>query len=375
MARTTPGIGDRARAFIDTYTRDLTARDLQRVFTRETREMLAFYTQGSDERETTWNDVLRHPVRHVRAFFMAFAMRLTPARRLLYGAGIVLLVLGLIDMAAGTQDSSPWDEGLPGLLGGFLLVNLILWLEVADRLTLKHDLTVARDIQRAMLPAGTFTRGPFEAHGDTQPANTVGGDFFDILPRPDGLVLVVLGDVAGKGSPAALLMALLLSMVRTLVDENLPPAALAYRLNEQLMRHTPRSRFVTAFLAVCDPATGRLVYVNAGQNPPIVRHAEGRISWLQPTGMALGLSRRATFVEQELHLTSGDLLVAYSDGVTEAESPAGVSFDESGLATLVEHLAPLRAGLAARRIIDEVRAHTDETRLSDDLTVLVVRRA
>lgn len=374
MARTTPGIGDRARAFIDTYTRDLTARDLQRVFTRETREMLAFYTQGTEEHETTWNDVLRHPLRHSRAFFMAFAMRLTPARRLLYGAGVVLFLLGVIDMAARTPGASAWEEGLPGLLGGFLLVNLILLLEVADRLTLKHDLTVARDIQRAMLPAGTFSRGYFEAHGDTQPANTVGGDFFDILPRPDGLVLVVLGDVAGKGSPAALLMALLLSMVRTLVDENLPPAALAHRLNEQLMRHTPRSRFVTAFLAVCDPATGRLVYVNAGQNPPIVRTTGGAISWLQPTGMALGLSRRATFVEQEVQLGSGDLLVAYSDGVTEAESPSGVAFDDTGLAALVEHLAPLRAGLAARRIIDEVRAHTDETRLSDDLTVLVVRQ-
>src|SRR5690606_13466448 len=153
--------------------------------------MLAFYTQGTEEHETTWNDVLRHPLRHARAFFMAFAMRLTPARRLLYAAGVVLFLLGVIDMAARTPGASAWEEGLPGLLGGFLLVNLILLLEVADRLTLKHDLTVARDIQRAMLPAGTFSRGYFEAHGDTQPANTVGGDFFDILPRPDGLVLVV----------------------------------------------------------------------------------------------------------------------------------------------------------------------------------------
>src|SRR5690606_21084641 len=100
--------------FIDTYTRDLTARDLQRVFTRETREMLAFYTQGTDERETTWNDVLRHPLRHTRVFFLAFAMRLTPARRLLYGAGVVLFVLGLVDMAAGTSGASAWEEGLPG---------------------------------------------------------------------------------------------------------------------------------------------------------------------------------------------------------------------------------------------------------------------
>lgn len=371
--RRSPGLGDRARTFIDTYTRDLTARDLQRVFTRETREMLAFFTQGTDERETTWHGFLRHPLRHSRAFFMAFAMRLNAARRLLYGASLILFVLGIVDMANRTPGASVWDEGLPALLAGFVLVHLLLMLEVADRLTLKHDLSVARDIQRAMLPAGTFVRNGLEAHGDTQPANTVGGDFFDILPRPDGKVLVVLGDVAGKGSPAALLMALLLSMVRTLVDENLPPAALAGRLNEQLMRHAPRSRFITAFLAVCDPVTGELTYVNAGQNPPMLRAADGDVSWLQPTGMALGLSRRAVFEEQRLRLTPGSLLVAYSDGVTEAESPAGVAFDDAGLVALGDLLMPLRAGLAARRIVDEVRSHTDEARLSDDITVLVVR--
>lgn len=371
--RRSPGLGDRTRAFIDTYTRDLTARDLQRVFTRETREMLAFFTQGTDEREATWSDVLRHPLRHTRGFFLAFAMRLTPARRLLYAIGLAAFVFGLVDLANRPAGSSAWDEGLPALLGAFALVNLLLLLEVADRLTLKYELGVARDIQRAMLPAGTFSRAGLEAHGDTQPANTVGGDFFDILPRPDGKVLIILGDVAGKGSPAALLMALLLSMVRTLVDENLPPAALAARLNEQLMRHTPRSRFITMFLAVCDPASGRLTYVNAGQNPPLLRTATGEVHWLAPTGMALGLSRRAVFGEQDAHLAPGSLLVAYSDGVTEAESPAGVAFDEAGLVALADLLMPLHAGPAARRIVDEVRAHAQDTQLSDDITVLVVR--
>ncbi|MFP5379701.1 MAG: PP2C family protein-serine/threonine phosphatase [Vicinamibacteria bacterium] len=371
--RRSPGLGDRTRAFIDTYTRDLTARDLQRVFTRETREMLAFFTQGTEEREATLRDVLRHPLRHSRGFFLAFAMRLTPARRLLYAVGLAAFVFGLVDLANRPVGSAAWDEGLPALLVAFALVNLLLLLEVADRLTLKHELGVARDIQRAMLPAGTFSRGGLEAHGDTQPANTVGGDFFDILPRPDGKVLVVLGDVAGKGSPAALLMALLLSMVRTLVDENLPPAALAARLNEQLMRHTPRSRFITMFLAVCDPGSGHLTYVNAGQNPPLLRTATGDVHWLVPTGMALGLSRRATFDEQETRLAPGSLLVAYSDGVTEAESPAGVAFDEAGLVALADLLMPLHAGAAARRIVDEVRAHAQDTQLADDITVLVVR--
>jgi serine phosphatase RsbU (regulator of sigma subunit) len=373
-ARGKPGLGDRARFFIDTYTRDLTARDLQRVFTRETREMVSFFTQGTEQAQASGHEIVRHPIRHARAFFMAVAMRLTPARRLLYGMGLVLFVVGVIDLANRAPGASIWEEGLPALLAAFILVNLILLLEVADRLTLKHDLTVAREIQRAMLPQGTFVRGGLEAHGETQPANTVGGDFYDILTQPDGRVLMVLGDVAGKGSPAALLMALFLAMTRTLLDEGLRPATLALRLNEQLMRHTPRSRFITAFIAVCDPRQGSITYVNAGQNPPMLCRASGDLEWLQPTGMALGLSRRAVYEEVTITLAQADLLVAYSDGVTEAESPDGLSFDDTGLASLASQLTGLRAGQVAAHLLDQVRRHTDDHRLADDLTVLAIRR-
>lgn len=369
-----PKFGDRARTFIDDYTRDLTARDLQRVFTRDTRAMVSFFTQGTDQDSLTWRTLVRHPFRHTRQFFLAFAMRLTAARRVIYAAAILAFVLGLFDGMAPGKGEQIWDSGFFKLLVGFCGLHLLLLLEVADRLTLKHELNVARDIQRAMLPAGTLTMGQLEAHGETQPANTVGGDFFDILPRADGQVLIVLGDVAGKGTPAALMMALFLAMTRTLLDETLPPAVLATRLNEQLMRHAPRSRFITAFIALCDPRTGAVRYVNAGQNPPMVRRASGRLEWLAPTGMALGLSRRAGFREVDLTLGPGDLLMAYSDGITEAESPTGVAFDEEGLRVLADQMAGMRAGLVARRVIDEVKAHTDDTTLFDDLTVLVCRR-
>ncbi len=367
-------IGDRARAFIDDYTRDLTARDLQRVFTRETRDMVTFFTQGTEQERVTMRDLLRHPFRNARQFFLTFAMRLTAARRILYAIAAGLFIVGIFETIRMTPGDSSWQDGLPKLIIAFGIIHLILLLEVADRLTLKHELNVARDIQRAMLPAGTLTIGDIEAHGDTQPANTVGGDFYDILPRADGQVLVVLGDVAGKGTPAALLMALFLAMTRTLLDESLPPAVLAVRLNEQLMRHAPRSRFITAFIALCDPVSGAVRYVNAGQNPPLVRRASGRLEWLSPTGMALGLSRKAAYEEQHLVLASGDLLMAYSDGITEAASPAGVEFGDEGLRVLADQMDGLRAGLVARRVIDEVKAHTDDTALFDDLTVLVCRR-
>lgn len=373
--RNTPRFSDRARTFIDTYTRDLTARDLQRVFTRETRDMLAFFTQGTDEQEATWRDVLRHPLRHTRAFFMAFAMRLTPARRLLYGAGIVAFMMGVFDMANRTPGASVWDEGLPALLVGFGLVNLILLLEVADRLTLKYDLGVARDIQRAMLPAGTFTLGRLEAHGETQPANTVGGDFYDILARPDGRVLVVLGDVAGKGSPAALLMALLLAVLRTLVDEDLDPPELMQRLNAQICRHSPGSRFITLFYAVYTPSTGRLVYVNAGQTPPLLRRKDGRFERLEGTGIALGMFEGSTYAAAETAIEPGDLLVLYSDGMTEAEDPDGRPFEESGLEQVITTYAAFDAAELARETVRAVERYAHATKFADDLTVLLLKRA
>src|SRR5207253_2377861 len=131
--------------------------------------------------------------------------------------------------------------------------------------------------------------------GLSRPANTVGGDFYDILPLDDGRVVVAVGDVAGKGSPAALLMALLLAMMRTLVDERLEPAALITRLNVQVSRHAPATRFITLFYAVFQPATGELIYVNAGHTPPLVLRNDDSCGRLIEGGIALGMFEQATY--------------------------------------------------------------------------------
>jgi sigma-B regulation protein RsbU (phosphoserine phosphatase) len=257
-------------------------------------------------------------------------------------------------------------------------MNLLVLLEVADRLSLKRDLEVAREIQQAMLPEGTWSGAGVEAFGLTKPANTVGGDFYDILPQPDGTVLVALGDVAGKASPAALLMALLLAILRTLVDEGLPLPALVKRLNLQVSRHAPASRFITLFLASYDPATGRLTFVNAGQTPPLLRRQNGAVERLTSGGVALGMFEGSTYESHEVMMHPGDALLMYSDGITEAESPDGQPFDEAGLErTLALHAGAYQAsaaGTLGRAIFDAVERHRRDQRLSDDLTVLVLSR-
>lgn len=372
--------------------RDVTAEDLQRLFTHDTREAYRFFSRGLDEeavaRAPWWQRVLLR----VRQLFVAFTLKLSPARRSLYLISLVVALIGIlklyrqwgrIDVPFGTPFfhvaifAPQWADGTLALLAAFLLVNFLLLVEVADRLSLKGELEVAREIQLAMLPTGTYAAGDAEICGITRPANTVGGDFYDVLPLaddPEGRVIVTLGDVAGKGSPAALLMALLLAMLRTLVDERLEARALMTRLNRQICRHAPGSRFITLFYGVYTPATGALTYVNAGQNPPLLRRSDGTIERLGGTGIALGMFESSTYDAVETRVGHGDMLLMYSDGITEAENPAGEPFEESGLERFVAERGSEHPAVLAPAILRAVETHARDSRFTDDLTVLILHR-
>jgi serine phosphatase RsbU (regulator of sigma subunit) len=183
-----------------------------------------------------------------------------------------------------------------------------------------------------------------------------------------------VGDVAGKGSPAALLMALLLAMLRTLVDEKLEPADLITRLNVQVCRHAPGTRFITLFYAVYQPLTGELTYVSAGHMPPLVMRRHGACERLSDGGIALGMFEHSTYGTGRVVLQPDDLLAVYSDGITEAENPTGTPFDEIGLETALK--ASIRESLPAvgAAVVQSVERHTAEKRFADDLTILLLRR-
>ena len=381
---------DRARWLFDTYTRDLSREDLQRLFTHDTRDAYRFFARGIYEDQFAglppWK---RLPLR-IRRIFMAFTLKLPPARRALYLVALFVALLGVIRLFRGFGAveipfglpfiqiavlTPIWADGTFALLLSLFLVNLLVLLEVADRLSLKGELEVAREIQLAMLPSGTYRAADIEICGVTRPANTVGGDFYDVLPLRDGRVIVTLGDVAGKGSPAALLMALLLAVLRTLVDEELEAPALAERLNAQICRHSPSSRFITLFYGVYTPATGALTYVNAGHTPPLIRRREGRYERLGGTGVALGMFEGSVFGAVETMLHPGETLVMYSDGITEAEDPSGQPFEEAGLERVMEqntHATPADIGT---RTLTAVAEHAQDSRFADDLTILVLKRA
>jgi phosphoserine phosphatase RsbU/P len=379
----------RLSEFFDSYTKDLTAEDLQRLFTRDARDAYKFFTRGRDTDALARMPWHRRVVAEVRILFLAFTMKLSPARRVVFGASLVLAFVGAVNLFRGIGVvelvrlplvggigilGPQFRQGTWSMLLAFALMNLLVLLEVADRLSLKNDLEIARDIQQAMLPAGLFRAPGIETFGMSRPANTVGGDFYDVLALDDGRVVITVGDVAGKGSPAALLMALLLAMLRTLVDEKLEAADLVTRLNVQVCRHAPASRFITLFYAVYEPLTGTLTYVSAGHMPPLLVRRDGRCERLSEGGIALGMFEQSTYTTGQALLQSDDLLAVYSDGITEAEDPGGQPFDEIGLETALKAGARDTLSGIGAAVVRAVERHTDNTRFADDLTILLLRR-
>lgn len=371
------------------YARDLSPEDLQRLFTHDTRDAYRFFTRGVDEDAVARLPWWQRVPERVRQVFIAFTLKLPPARRVLYLSTLLIALVGILRLFRGfaavdfplgvpfihVAVAMPvWADGTFALILSLLLLNFLVLLEVADRLSLKGELEVAREIQLAMLPGGTYRAADIEICGVTRPANTIGGDFYDVLPLADGRVIVTLGDVAGKGSPAALLMALLLAVLRTLVDEALDPPQLMSRLNVQICRHSPASRFITLFFAVYSPATGHLTYVNAGQNPPLLRRQDGRYERLHGTGVALGMFDGSTYASAETTLRPGDALILYSDGITEAEDPAGCPFEEAGLEQIVSSYAAMSAAEIGTAVLKAVERHAKAPRFADDLTILILKR-
>jgi hypothetical protein len=184
-----------------------------------------------------------------------------------------------------------WPPSPSFLLVAATLLFVLLTLELRDKLSLKGDLEIARKIQFGLLPFEPWQSGSLSALASMQTANTVGGDYFDLIELGEGRMAVVIGDVAGKGMPAALLMALLQGSLRTLVTAGFRGAELIGRLNQHLAANIPRNRLVTLFYAEVDPAGGPLSYVNAGHNPPLIARASPApasrsASWPRPTSSA-----------------------------------------------------------------------------------------
>ena len=374
--------------FFETYTRDLRADDFQRLFTRETPEAWQFFAKAIKADELA--DLPWHirAAEYTRRAFLAFTLRLSPARRAIYGIALVMALIGLFKLFAGIVIlripiipmvlSMPvpglgWRDGTMWLAGGFLVLNLLILLEVADRLTLKKDLEVAREIQQAMLPREIYAATGIEAFGVTRPANTVGGDLYDVMLRPDGRIVFALGDVAGKGMGAALLCAKLQATLRALAPQAPSLESLGAALNGVLERSGLDNRYATLFYAEIEAGSGELRYLNAGHNPAL-HVKDGGIDTLSASSLPLGMLPGTAYGQGAAILAPGDVVVLYSDGITEATDARGLEFGLERLQACVRDAAGLPPGDIVRRVLDDVSLFLDHEKPHDDQSLLVLRR-
>jgi sigma-B regulation protein RsbU (phosphoserine phosphatase) len=249
----------------------------------------------------------------------------------------------------------------------------------ADRerlIAVQRDLQTAAEIQRSFLPPPlpTAAGDPFTLHAAMLPARAVGGDFYDYFPVEGGRFGLVIGDVSGKGVPAALFMAVTRTLTRTVARGGREPGACLEEVNRQLLlqRDGSASMFVTLFYALLDPASGELLYSNGGHLPPYVLHADGGLEMLSGRGRLVGALEDAAWETASARLRPGDTLFLYTDGVTEARQGESGFFSGQRLLEALqahEHASPERL---VRGVLDRVRAFAGDSPQSDDLTAMAL---
>jgi len=249
--------------------------------------------------------------------------------------------------------------------------------EALGRRDLEHELASAREIQQRLLPRSLPELADLEVAAVNLPALQVSGDIYDFVPATDGRMALVVADVVGKGSPAALLAAHLQATLRALAPVQPDPGVLVAALNENLFRATDDEHFATLFLALASPDGAELACVSAGHVPPLLLRKDGERSWLPPQGPPVGMLPRAEYVASATVLAPGDLLVVATDGVLEAVGPAGTPLGAEGLAAAAA-AADRRPASVVRGVLAAVAsqgaAREPAAGLADDLTLLVIGR-
>jgi phosphoserine phosphatase RsbU/P len=314
----------------------------------------------------------------VKEFFWAVIEKLSPARRVLLLAALVLLVFPSGGFNYGSGEHAHVIEFDFHFWGGLLLF-LLLMLEIADRVVMKRDLQIAREIQTWLLPGAPPQIPGLSIAYATRPANTVAGDYYDVFPRPgktndENRVVFAVADVAGKSIPAAMLMATFQASLKTLSTADVALPELVGNMNKYACSNSQGGlRFTTAFLAEYDTVRRVLTYINAGHNNPILRRASGSIERLSVGGLPLGILASAKYDSASVTLAPGDWLIIFTDGLVEAENARQEEYEESRVISLIG----ANAAATPKEMLDRLMASLDlfvgSTPQHDDVTCLLIK--
>ena len=367
------GAGNRVRQFWQRVSEGRQLDDLWSQFAADARASYGFYGKDVD-----WEEIQKLPRWHrpfhvAKDIFWAMLMKMTPARRVLLLIALVMLLMSGFTFQFGRNVAIEFKFELFAALVFLLLLSL----ELADKVTMKRDLEIAREIQTWLVPSQAPEVVGADIAFATRPQNSVAGDYYDAFyPDPENKerLVVVIADVAGKSVPAALLMATLQASLRTIAGEGVPVAELVTRLNRYASAYSlDGRRFTTAVLCEYEPASRRLTYVNAGHNAPILRRANGAFETLEVGGLPLGIKTDASYETAAVELRPGDALILFTDGVVEAFNESNEEFGNNRWQGAIRNLPDWNAQETLHFLMKRVDEFVGATRQADDITCLVFR--
>lgn len=369
------GAWDDLRSFFRSYTEGLSTREVRRLFDRDAAHAYSVLTREQEPGPEPAGTFERFFFR-VRILFVGFSSKLSPARRLLFGAALVAALLGLIEIRYQvatrsqriTVDFSPF-----WFLVSIGALIFLLALELVDRIRVRDELEVARELQAELLPHRVPPLPGYGFAHSYRTANEVGGDYYDFTPLPDGRLALAVADASGHGMAAGLVMAIANATLETALDLDPDPQSVLRLLNRTLCRTGTRRTFLSLFYALLDPVGGSLAYVCAGHPFPLLRRADGTVEELGCGALPLGIREPHSCETGTALLAPGDLVVFYTDGLVEAiDSERREAFGYERLRALAAEgggAADLHA-----RILAAFDAHVGGEALLDDLTLVVMER-
>ena len=357
--------------FWQRVTEGLELAELWKQFEAEARATYGFYSRDVDWEAVAQKKGLGRGWAVTKAFFWAVLMKLSPVRRVLLLLGLVLLMAGEFTYRSGNVEAR-FDFGAFGVL----CILLVLVLELADKVTMKTDLEIAREIQRWLVPETPPQIAGLDIGFATRPANTVAGDYYDAFFRDEEQrkLLLVVADVAGKSMPAALLMATFQASLHSSAYGGGGLGELVIRLNQfACTRSRGGERFTTAFLGELDVATRTLTYVNAGHNAPVLRRVSGAVERLEAGGLPFGIDPGARYESGSTKLERNDLLLIFTDGLAEAVNESGEEYGEGRLLYMLNTVPGESAGETIRHLLQNIEGFVGRARQHDDMTLLALR--
>ena len=351
------------KKIIDFYSKDLTSKEVERIFLQETQNRYKYYVRNMDKPQAQ-KSKFREVFAFAKNLIVSFLSKLSPVIRIIFSLNILVFIFSIVQQN--------WNYAF----FSFIVSNLLLIFEVAEKMTVRDELEVARDLQISLIPKNPPDDENFEISCYYETAKEVGGDFIDFINKEDGSYYISIGDISGKGMSAALYMLQVRLLIRHLSDFSDNTKSILSSVNRNIFRHIKKGLYFSAILAEIKGKDMKIC--RAGHTPLLYYNASKRIcTEVKQNGMAIGLNNSELFENslEEIHISTlkDDIILFYSDGLTEAMNDMKTEFGIENVKELLISNSQKSAEEIKNEILTSIYKFRGHAEVHDDLTMIVLK--